>query len=100
MVLLCDHGEYLARYPQGADTVQTLGRGARAALPIRSASGKVLGSVIHAWAGPRTFDDTLLSALTTIAEMAGQAIERAQLTEPIQRGIGRESCRERGGQDV
>lgn len=83
-VLLCDFEAYAARYPEGAEVTARLGFGARAALPVKTGSGHVIGSIVHAWAGPRIFDDTLVSTLSTIAGMAGQAIERARLVEQIQ----------------
>lgn len=83
-VLVGTYEEYVERYPDSADSIAELGFGARAAVPVRSAGGHVIGSIVHAWPGPRTFDATLVSMLTTIADMAGQAIERARLVEQIQ----------------
>jgi serine phosphatase RsbU (regulator of sigma subunit) len=80
-VLLEDHDAFAARYPRSADETSTLGFGARAALPIRGSDGEVIGSIVHAWEGPRRFDQTLVSTLLTIAEMAGQALERTGLSE-------------------
>jgi GAF domain-containing protein len=88
-VLIGDHRTYIERYPASAETVAQLGFGARAAMPIHTGDGRVIGSMVHAWAGPRTFDRALVSTLTTIAEMAGQAIERARLVEQIQRDSAR-----------
>lgn len=84
-VLVEDHKDYMDLYPDSASTVASLGDGARAALPVRTSAGEVIGAIIHAWGGPRSFDEELRSTLTTIAEMAGQAIERARLVEQIQR---------------
>lgn len=83
-VLIGTYEAYIERYPDGADTVAELGFGARAAVPVRRADGQIIGSIVHAWAGPRSFDEALVSTLTTIADMAGQAIERAGLVEQIQ----------------
>ncbi|MEO7428336.1 MAG: SpoIIE family protein phosphatase [Acidimicrobiales bacterium] len=88
-VLIEDYDTYVARYPQSASSTTSLGLGARAAVPICSSSGETLGSIVHAWAGPRSFDEALTSTITTIAEMAGQAIERARLLERIQRDADR-----------
>ncbi len=88
-VLVEDNKGYLARYPDSADVAARLGDGARAALPVRTASGEVIGAIVHSWGGPRSFDEELRSTLTTIAEMAGQAIERARLVEQIQRDARR-----------
>ena len=80
-VLIQDHGAFLARYPESATSTTALGLGARAALPLRGSDGAVVGSIVHAWPGPRMFDETLVSTLMTIADMAGQALERTGLSE-------------------
>ena len=80
-----DFDTYTKLYPDAAPSTSGLGVGARAAVPIRSSEGVTIGSIVHAWAGPRHFEAGLVSTLTTIAKMAGQAIERAQLLERIRR---------------
>ncbi len=80
-VLLGDHDAFTARYPASAEATSSLGFGARAALPIRDSDGTVTGSIVQAWAGPRVFHEALVATLLTIAEMAGQALERAGLAE-------------------
>lgn len=84
-VYIEDHDAYLLRYPGSAPATAGLGLGARAAVPIRTSSGETMGSMVHAWAAPRVFDELLTSTITTMAEMAGQAIERAQLLARIRR---------------
>ncbi|CAN5558906.1 hypothetical protein BH10ACT3_BH10ACT3_00990 [soil metagenome] len=79
-VLISDWAEYRTRYPDAADEVAELGRGARAALPLRASEGTI-GAVVFAWATPQRFDDELISTLTTIADTATQAVVRARLTE-------------------
>jgi serine phosphatase RsbU (regulator of sigma subunit)/CHASE1-domain containing sensor protein len=81
MVLLGDHDEFAARYPESAASTGSLGFGARAALPMRDSEGTVVGAIVHAWPGPRHFDETLVSTLLTIADMAAQALERTHLAE-------------------
>lgn len=88
-ILIEDYDAYMARYPHSSGAVARLGMGARAAVPIRTSTGETMGSMVHAWSAPRTFDEELRSTLTTIAEMAGQAIERAQLLEHIRRDAAR-----------
>jgi CHASE1-domain containing sensor protein/transcriptional regulator with GAF, ATPase, and Fis domain len=80
-VLVGTHEAFVARYPDSAGATTGLGFGARAALPLRGSDGTVVGAIVHAWPGPRTFDETLVSTLTTIADMAGQALERTGLSE-------------------
>lgn len=81
LVLLEDNAAFVARYPDSATTTSALGIGARAALPIRDSDGEVVGSMVFAWPGPRVFHDAFVSTLLTIAELSGQALERAGLTE-------------------
>lgn len=81
LVLLEDHAAFEARYPQSASHTASLGVGARAALPIRGSGGEVVGSIVYAWEGPRQFHPALVSTLLTIADMAGQALERTGLSE-------------------
>ncbi len=81
LVLLEDHDAFARRYPESARSTSALGTGARAALPMRDSEGAVIGSIVFAWSGPRSFHEALVSTLLTIAEMAGQAIERTGLSE-------------------
>ena len=55
--------------------------GGRAILPLKRADGRPIGVIAHLWNGPREFDDALVSTLTTIAELTGQAVERARLAQ-------------------
>lgn len=88
-ILIEDFEAYVRRYPDSAGATSSLGHGARAAAPISSSSGQAIGAMVHAWSSPRTFDEALASTVTTIAEMAGQAVERARLLEKIQRDAAR-----------
>jgi GAF domain-containing protein len=80
-VLLPDHGAFAERYPESAASTEALGFGARAAFPMRDSDGHVVGSIVYAWAGPRVFDETLISTLFTIGDIAAQALERTGLSE-------------------
>ncbi len=80
-MLLEDYDAFTQRYPKSASSTTALGLGARAALPMRDSDGEVIGSMVQAWAGPRVFHEALVSTLLTIADMAGQAIERTGLSE-------------------
>lgn len=88
-ILIEDFDAYVRRYPESAGSTASLGQGARAAVPISASDGQVIGAMVHAWPSPRVFDDALASTVTTIAEMAGQAIERARLLEKIRRDAAR-----------
>jgi serine phosphatase RsbU (regulator of sigma subunit) len=54
---------------------------------MRDSEGVVVGAIVHAWAGPRVFDETIVSNLLTINDMAAQALERAHLAETEHRLI-------------
>lgn len=88
-ILIEDFDAYIQRYPDSAGPTSSLGHGARAAVPISTSDGQVIGAMVHAWPSPRAFDEALASTVTTIAEMAGQAVERARLLEKIQRDAAR-----------
>lgn len=81
LVLLEDHATFAERYPESASSTAGLGFGARAALPMRDSQGRVVGAIVHAWAGPRVFHEALMSTLLTIADLAGLALERTALSE-------------------
>jgi serine phosphatase RsbU (regulator of sigma subunit)/CHASE1-domain containing sensor protein/GAF domain-containing protein len=59
--------------------------GGRAFHPIRRANGVTIGAVAHLWEEPIVFDDALVSTLRTIADLTGQAVERARLAEATAR---------------
>ena len=70
-----DQAAYDQRYP----TAQGPQMGARAAFPLHDTTGTTIGAIAHLWPSARAFDDALVSTLATIAELTGQAIERARL---------------------
>lgn len=79
-VLVPDFASYMERYPGTDPSHIQIGAGARAALPLRD-NDEVFGAIVFSWETDRRFDDAFLSTLTTIAEMAAQAIQRARLSE-------------------
>ena len=80
VVLVPDYETYVERYPDTDPSNAELGRGGRAALPLR-ADDRIIGSIVFAWAAPVDFDDALVFSLTTVAEMTAQTLQRARLTE-------------------
>jgi CHASE1-domain containing sensor protein len=72
-----DQAAYDARFP-GADGPKL---GARAVLPLRRADGTTMGSMAHLWPRAMTLDPALVSTLQTIAQLTGQALERARLAQ-------------------
>lgn len=81
-VLVPTYEDYVRRYPNTDAANAEIGEGARAALPLR-ADDRTVGSIVFSWAGNRHFDDTMLSTLSTIAEMVAQTVQRARLAEHL-----------------
>lgn len=69
------------RYPWVAADFAASGLHAAAALPVRTSSDEVIGALGVVWDRPVNFDPTTLATLTTVAELCGQTLERAQLYE-------------------
>ena len=76
-LLFEDQAAYEARFPDAGGPLA----GARAFHPIRRANGTTIGAMAHLWDQPRTFDEVDVATLSTIADLTGQAIERARLAE-------------------
>ncbi|MEQ1786965.1 MAG: SpoIIE family protein phosphatase, partial [Acidimicrobiales bacterium] len=74
-MLFEDHASYVRGFPDAGGPVA----GARAALPLRRPDGVTIGAIVHLWNGDRRFDEALRSTLRTIADLTGQALERARL---------------------
>ncbi len=81
IVLVRDYEEYQQRYPSSDPSNAQLGQGGRAAMPLMNRSGTTFGALALSWDGAIEFDDTLLSTLTTVAELVAQSLERARLTD-------------------
>jgi serine phosphatase RsbU (regulator of sigma subunit)/CHASE1-domain containing sensor protein/GAF domain-containing protein len=80
-LLFEDQQAYDARFPDAGGPAM----GARAFHPIRRGDGTTIGAIAHLWNDHRTFDDVLVATLSTIADLTGQAIERARLAEATAR---------------
>jgi serine phosphatase RsbU (regulator of sigma subunit)/CHASE1-domain containing sensor protein len=76
------------RYPQLADAWIAAGFGATANVPLRDRQGTVIGALGVAWDHPVVFDADLLDRLATVAGIAGQSLERAQLADAEHRVVG------------
>jgi serine phosphatase RsbU (regulator of sigma subunit)/PAS domain-containing protein len=83
-VLLASAQEIRRRYPDLLAEIQAAGLAARASVPLRSASGTILGAVGFGWPEPQTFAATQLRRVDLIAQLTGLALERAiaQWSEP------------------
>jgi serine phosphatase RsbU (regulator of sigma subunit)/CHASE1-domain containing sensor protein len=87
-VLLPSTAAMRERYPQLADAWIAAGFGATANLPLHDRQGAVIGALGVAWDHPVEFDADLLDRLTTVAGIAGQSLERAQLADAEHRVVG------------
>jgi PAS domain S-box-containing protein len=79
-VLLETHAEISARFPEMADSMRATGFEGYAALPVYRGDTPVAG-LSFSFRGPRRFSDEERAFLGTLAEQAGQALERSRLYE-------------------
>ena len=79
-----------AGFPHLVEAWLAVGFGATANLPLRDRQGAIIGALGVAWDHPVVFDADLRDRLSTVAGIAGQTIERAQLVDRI-RGEARSS---------
>ena len=76
-VWVADQLEMRARFPAMVADAETVGFQAVAAVPLHDSRGTVLGALALAWSSPVPFDALLRSSVMTIADLAAQAVERA-----------------------
>ncbi|MEL7157935.1 MAG: SpoIIE family protein phosphatase, partial [Actinomycetota bacterium] len=69
--------EIAGEFPMGADDAEAAGLQALAAVPVKSAGG----AVGFAWDRPVEFTPTLIDTLGLVADLAGQALERAAVND-------------------
>jgi GAF domain-containing protein/CHASE1-domain containing sensor protein len=82
-VLLADPGQAAARYPTVAAMWEAVGFQATANLALRDRNGRVIGALGVAWDHPVVFGKELRDRLTTVAGIAAQTLERAQLSDQL-----------------
>jgi serine phosphatase RsbU (regulator of sigma subunit)/CHASE1-domain containing sensor protein len=87
-VLLPSTAAMQERYPQLAEAWIAAGFQATANLPLHDRQGAVIGALGIAWDRPVELDADLLDRLTTVAGIAGQSLERAQLADAEHRVVG------------
>ena len=75
--------DHARRYPHLDNWREAVGNEARAHLPL-SAQGRVLGGLHIGFRRPRSFSEADRIFLTTVASVAAQALQRAQLLEAEQ----------------
>ncbi len=82
---LRDAAEAVERYPHLAELLRRTGWEAMASLPMRGASGAVIGVLLLACDVPRVFSRAERSLLESIASQCAVALERAQLLTETRR---------------
>lgn len=80
-VFIGDVDEFSRRYPDAAADAVTAGYQATASIPIHDSAGAVTGVLAVAWRSPVAFDDLIRAATLTIADLVGQTLDRARLTD-------------------
>jgi len=84
-VWIADLDEYAARYPEAVDDARRAGFAAAAVLPLHDSSGTAIGAAAFAWADAMVFDSALVSAVSTVTDVAAQTLERTRLAGVHQR---------------
>ena len=79
-LLLASLEEITARFPEVAYTHEATGTSSLLSIPVR-AGGRTIGALAFGFAGEGPPGDGLMSIAETLAELAGQALERARLYE-------------------
>ncbi len=92
-LLLADRQAYAAAYPAMAADLSASGTAATAVHLLRNGRGETIGTLGVAWSAPVVFDDDLRATLLTVAGLAAQTLERADLTDAIARNARRASVR-------
>ena len=88
-VLLANSGELRERYPDLVGSWESAGFAATANLALRDRTGRTFGALGIAWEHPTSFDKELRDRLATIAGMAAQTLERAQLVDQLRASASR-----------
>ena len=79
-VLMPDTATFEAEYPDLVAIATEPWLAARAALPLRRSDGAVFGAIGFGWARPVDYTGPLLSTITTVVDLAAQALERSEFT--------------------
>ena len=81
VVMLEDLSAYKLRYPHLVGEMVDAGLEASIAVPIRGAERRVIGVLALAWDHPITADRALIGVVQRMAEVVGQALARASITD-------------------
>jgi PAS domain S-box-containing protein len=79
-LMLASLDEIAARFPRAAHTHEATGTSSVLNIPVR-AGGRTIGALAFGFADEGAPGDDLVSVAETLAELAGQALERARLYE-------------------
>ncbi|MFI5042288.1 MAG: GAF domain-containing protein, partial [Acidimicrobiales bacterium] len=85
-VLLATLTDLADRYPHLLDETVRAGLEATASVPLRDETGAVVGAAGFGWSEPQTFHEAQVARVSIVAELAAQALNRAQMYE-AQRSI-------------
>ncbi len=80
-VVIAGISELRRLYPEIADEAETIGLRASASLPLVDVTGRTIGALGVAWEHESRMTTDRIEALGTIAQMAGQTLERVRLAE-------------------
>ncbi len=76
-----DLGAYRTRFGDGELSLIAHGVKAVAAIPLRGSDGQIFGSIGFSYDAPQALDPEQVSFLETVADIAGQSLDRARMYE-------------------
>jgi serine phosphatase RsbU (regulator of sigma subunit)/CHASE1-domain containing sensor protein len=79
-VLLPDTEAFEAQFPEIVPIATEPWLSARAALPLRRSDGAVFGAIGFGWGRPVSYPAPLRATITTVVDLAAQALERSEFT--------------------
>ena len=80
-LLLGNLDQVAERYPEVVDGMRTAGMEALACLPLTGEDGRAFGVLAVTWPTPQQFDDDLVGALHTVADLCRSSLVRARTTD-------------------
>lgn len=95
-VLLASEGEIAREYPELLPETLAASLSATASLPLRGASGEIIGAIGLGWRMPQRFGTKQVLRLERISQMGSQALDRAL----AERERGRRTAQETADADV
>lgn len=80
-ILFPDRAAVAATHPQALDAFDAAGYRAFATMPLRGRNGDPFGGLMVGWNRPVQFDESIVTLLSTIADLVSQTLERTWLGE-------------------